>query len=134
MNLINILFVCDEARHRSRTASRFVNKLFNKYFKSDYAGINDNADKKLTGKILDSASIVFVMKEYQAEHIRKMFGYTGKIINLNIGDVGKGEKTIELFLKKSIMKWCADYIEERTIIGRVAKTFRNVLSDYIHNA
>lgn len=82
---MNILFVCTYNRHRSLTAEHILKNKPN--YKARSVGTSLRSRRKITGKDIDWADIVFVMESKHEEIIRERFSsqITGKqIICLNI--------------------------------------------------
>ena len=99
---MNVLFVCNQNKHRSKTAE-FV---FKKDFNVKSAGL-------FSGKILDSsllkwADTVFVMEEFQREEIAKKFPkeyFSKRIICLDIDDsYSYGQSKLIELLKEKVGK------------------------------
>ena len=81
---MNVLFVCNQNRHRSRTAE----ELFKDKFNVKSAGLFGG--KLLDEKMLFWADVVCVMEDFQREEIGKRFPgmyLRKKIISLEIPDV-----------------------------------------------
>ena len=82
---MNILFVCNQGKYRSKTAQ----ELFAKKHNTESAGIYSE-ENPLTKEKINQAEIIFVMEEHQRKEIAKRFPkeyMTKKIICLNIKDV-----------------------------------------------
>ena len=81
---MKILFICNQNKHRSKTAE----KIFSEKFETKSAGLyNENP---LTEKQLSWADLVIVMEDHQRSEIAKRFPeiYLQKrILSLNIPDV-----------------------------------------------
>ena len=81
---MNILFVCNQNRNRSKTAA----EIFKDKFNTKSAGLY--ADKPLSEDELSWADLVFVMEDFQRTEISKRFpeSYLKKqIISLDIPDI-----------------------------------------------
>jgi len=79
---MNILFICNLGRNRSRTAADILKDEYN----TDYAGIYDNL---ITKKQVQWADVIIVMEDAQRKEIARRFPieYLKKrIICLNIDD------------------------------------------------
>ncbi len=81
---MKILFICNQNKHRSKTAE----KIFSEKFETKSAGLyNENP---LTEKQLSWADLVIVMEDHQRSEIAKRFPKTymqKRILSLNIPDV-----------------------------------------------
>ena len=80
---MKILFVCNQNKHRSKTAE----EIFKNEFETKSAGLYN--DKPLTEKELIWADVVMVMEEEQRTEISKRFpkSYLQKrVLSLNISD------------------------------------------------
>lgn len=85
------LFICNQGKHRSKTAS----ELFN----GEYVGIYSE-EKPLTKELLDKSTIIYVFEEHQRKFIAENFPkqyLSKKIVCLDIPDIYNymDEKLIE---------------------------------------
>jgi predicted protein tyrosine phosphatase len=64
---MKVLFVCSMARLRSKTASDCLG------YDSEYAGLDSNADVKLSQDMLDNADTVVCMETSHKTKLRKKF-------------------------------------------------------------
>jgi predicted protein tyrosine phosphatase len=81
---MNVLFVCNQGRHRSRTAA----ELFRGRYATRYAGLYN--DRPVTERELAWADLVVVMEEFQRTELSERFpkAYLKKrIISLGIPDI-----------------------------------------------
>jgi len=81
---MNILFVCNQNKNRSKTAA----EIFKDKFNTKSAGLY--ADKPISENELSWADLVFVMEDFQRTEISKRFpeSYLKKqIISLDIPDI-----------------------------------------------
>ena len=83
----HVLFVCSQNRLRSPTAE----KIFAEFpgIEVASAGIEDDAEAKLTRELVAWADIIFVMEEWHRKQLSKKFGDDlegKKIVCLNIPD------------------------------------------------
>jgi len=79
---MNLLFICNLGKHRSRTAAEILANEYN----TDYAGLYQNF---VTEKQVEWADIIFVMEDFQRKIISERFPklYLKKrILCLNIMD------------------------------------------------
>ncbi len=76
-----ILFVCNQGKHRSRTASELVEN-------SKYAGIFSQK-RPVTKELVKWADKIYVFTEMQKEHLKARFPsvYGKSLINLKIPDI-----------------------------------------------
>ena len=99
---MKLLFVCNQNKHRSKTAEH----LFGKQFTARSAGLFNKTP--LTKTELRWADIVFVMEDHQRTEIAKRFPgeYMQKrIISLNIPDIySYGQPELVRLLKSRITK------------------------------
>jgi predicted protein tyrosine phosphatase len=82
--VMRLLFVCNQGKHRSKTAEM----LFKDRFETESAGLFSN--NPVTEKQISAADTVFVMEDWQRTELSKRFPkqYIQKrIISLNIPDV-----------------------------------------------
>jgi len=80
---MRILFLCNQGKHRSRTAA----ELFSKAFETQYAGLYGN---EVTAQQLAWADLILVMEDHQRTELSKRFPklYGQKrILCLDIPDV-----------------------------------------------
>ena len=81
---MNVLFVCNQGKHRSKTAA----EIFSSLFDTRYAGLF--SEQAVTSQDLEWAELIFVMEEFQRSEIAKRFPeqYLKKqILVLSIPDV-----------------------------------------------
>ncbi|MEK6939419.1 MAG: phosphotyrosine protein phosphatase [Nanoarchaeota archaeon] len=81
---MNALFICNQNKHRSKTAEL----LFQERFNAKSAGLHGG--KPITKKELEWADIVFVMEEEQRHELAKRFPsqyMCKRILNLDIPDI-----------------------------------------------
>lgn len=81
---MKVLFVCNQNKHRSKTAEA----MFSSDFETRSAGLY--SEKPLTKKQLSWADLVVVMEDAQREEIAKRFPseyMQKKILSLNIPDI-----------------------------------------------
>ncbi len=82
---MRVLFVCNQGRHRSRTAA----ELFHGRFQTRYAGVYSE-ERPVTAALLSWADVVVVMEDHQRQEISEQFPkeYGQKrILSLDIPDV-----------------------------------------------
>lgn len=84
----NILFICSQNKLRSPTAEQIYSK------KEDIrvlsAGLNNDAENKVSGEFLEWADTIFVMEKVHLNRLRKNFGRflnSQRIICLDIPDI-----------------------------------------------
>ena len=80
---MRILFICNQARHRSPTAA----KLFSAKYETKYAGLYN--EPSVTQKELDWADVIAVMEDEQRIEISKRFPrtyLTKQIVTMHISD------------------------------------------------
>jgi len=80
---MKVLFICNQGKHRSKTAA----EIFTDKFETRYAGIYENV---ITNKELDWADLAIVMEDHQRKFIAENFGkqYMKKrILCLDIPDI-----------------------------------------------
>ncbi|MBO6523162.1 MAG: hypothetical protein JJ971_04990 [Balneolaceae bacterium] len=84
----NVLFICSQNKLRSPTAEQVYSK------RSDInvlsAGLNNDAENKVSGELLEWAETIFVMEKAHLNRLRKNFGTylnSQKIICLDIPDI-----------------------------------------------
>ncbi len=99
---MNVLFICNQNKHRSKTAEG----LFKGLFKTASAGLFN--EKPLTRQQLQWADVVFVMEESQRKEIAQRFPgeyLQKKIISLDIPDIYyyNQPQLIELLKKKVVL-------------------------------
>ncbi|HLD15019.1 MAG TPA: phosphotyrosine protein phosphatase [Candidatus Nanoarchaeia archaeon] len=81
---MKVLFICNQGKHRSRTAS----DIFKDRFETNYAGLF--SENPVTEKQLSWADLIVVMEDFQRTEISKRFPkqYIKKrILSLDIADV-----------------------------------------------
>lgn len=97
---MKILFICNQGRHRSKTAA----EIFKSDSETDYAGLY--ADKPVTKEQMLWADIVVVMEEEQRAELAKRFPtlYLEKrILNFNITDIyNYGNENLQILLKQKM--------------------------------
>jgi predicted protein tyrosine phosphatase len=85
--LKHILFICGANRLRSPTAEQIFSKLLN--IETDSAGLNAEADQRVSSEQIEWADIIFVMEKSQRVKLAKQFRkyLNGKrVISLDIPD------------------------------------------------
>jgi predicted protein tyrosine phosphatase len=96
---MRLLFVCNQGRHRSRTAA----ELLSKEHETRYRGIYDNP---LTAEDLTWADAVFVMEDHQRQEIAERFPkeyLRARIITLGVPDAySYGQPELIAVLRKRI--------------------------------
>lgn len=97
---MKVLFVCNQNKHRSKTAAY----IFKNNFEVKSAGLF--AGNILNSKDLNWADVVFVMENFQREEIAKKFPkeyFAKKIVSLNIDDsYSYGQSKLIELLKKRV--------------------------------
>lgn len=84
MILMKTLFICNQNKHRSKTAE----ELFKDRFETKSAGLYN--ERPVTSKQIDWADTIFVMEEFQREEIMKRFprqAMQKRILCLQISDI-----------------------------------------------
>lgn len=66
------LFVCGKARMRSPTAADIAARYPN--VETDFAGLSNDADEKLSSEHIDWADTIFVMERRQKKRLTALFG------------------------------------------------------------
>ena len=87
MPLKKILFICSMNRWRSPTAEHIFAQ--HPGLETSSAGTNHNADNPVTGELIETADIIFVMEKTHKAKLTKHFSTSlkgKKIICLNIPD------------------------------------------------
>ena len=82
---MNLLFVCNQAKHRSRTAAEIYQDDHN----TSFAGVYSE-ERPVTKKLLAETDTVFFMEESQRTIVTKQFpklSMQKRLITLNIPDV-----------------------------------------------
>ena len=82
--MVHILFICNQGRHRSKTAA----ELFQKEFSTQYAGLY--AEKPLSENQMAWADVVVVMEDFQRQELVKRFpklALQKRVITLDVPDV-----------------------------------------------
>lgn len=85
--MTNALFICGKARMRSPTAADIVARWGG--FGTDFAGLSNDADERLSVEHIEWADTIFVMERRQKTRLSQLFGGTLKgkrVICLNIPD------------------------------------------------
>ncbi len=80
---MNVLFVCNQGKHRSRAAA----EIFSDSFSTQYAGVFNNF---VTKEKIEWADTVVLMEEFQREELKQVFPeafLTKKIFTAGIPDV-----------------------------------------------
>ncbi|PIN74531.1 phosphotyrosine protein phosphatase [Candidatus Woesearchaeota archaeon CG10_big_fil_rev_8_21_14_0_10_37_12] len=80
---MKLLFICNQGKHRSKTAEC----LFKKEFQTDSAGLY--SEKLVTQDQLEWADIIFVMEDFQRKELIKRFPETclhKRLLTMNISD------------------------------------------------
>ncbi|WP_420585193.1 phosphotyrosine protein phosphatase [Ruegeria sp.] len=83
----NVLFICGKARMRSPTAADIVAKWPS--YRTDFAGLSQDADEKVSTEHIDWADVIIVMDGRQKKRLSDQFGgciRDTKIIVLGIPD------------------------------------------------
>lgn len=86
--MTNALFICGKARMRSPTAADLVANWPG--IATDFAGLSNDADEKLTAEHIAWADVIFVMDSRQAKRLTQLFGpwlRTKRVVTLHIPDV-----------------------------------------------
>ena len=84
----NILFICSQNKLRSPTAEQVYSKREDLNVLS--AGLNNDAEEKVSGELLEWAETIFVMEKTHLNRLRKNFGRylnSQKVICLDIPDI-----------------------------------------------
>ena len=84
----NILFICSQNKLRSPTAEQVYSKRDDLNVLS--AGLNNDAEEKVSRELLDWAETIFVMEKAHLNRLRKNFGgylNSQKVICLDIPDI-----------------------------------------------
>ena len=99
---MKILFICNQNKHRSKTAEH----LFSKQFETRSAGLFSL--KPVTEKELLWADVILVMEDHQRTEIAKRFPkayMSRRIVSLGISDVySYGQPALVKVLKAKVMK------------------------------
>ena len=85
--MVKVLFICGKARMRSPTAADLVAKWSG--VESDFAGLSNDADEKLSAEQIAWADQIFVMERRQLARLKSMFGRElrdKRVRSLNIPD------------------------------------------------
>jgi predicted protein tyrosine phosphatase len=85
--MTHALFICGKARMRSPTAAEIAGAWDD--VTTDFAGLSNDADEKVSVEQLDWADIIFVMEARQARRLKRLFPahLRGKrVVTLNIPD------------------------------------------------
>ncbi len=85
--MTNVLFICGKARMRSPTAADILARWPG--IDTDFAGISNDADEKLSLEQIQWADMVFVMERRQKKRLRNQFGPNKaglKLVSLDIPD------------------------------------------------
>ena len=83
----NILFICGKARKRSPTAAEVASKLLD--MPTDFAGLSNDADERLSSEQIEWADIVVVMEKQQRSRLSRQFSSSlggKKLVCLDIPD------------------------------------------------
>ena len=81
---MNLLFVCNQARHRSKTAA----ELFQNSHNTSFAGVYSE-ERPVTKKLLAEADTVFFMEESQRTIVTKQFpklSMQKRLVTLDVPD------------------------------------------------
>lgn len=83
---MNILFICTENIHRSKTAEETFKHMEQHQFQS--AGTSSTATQAIDDKLIAWADMIFVMEKHHANRIHKKhpLSKTKRMINLDIED------------------------------------------------
>ena len=104
MNAPNLLFVCNAAQNRSRTAAEMYGGM--------YAGICSD-ERPVTEELLRWADSVCVFEKVQADWIRERFpGFFTKVVNLDLPDIYDYDVPILRRDIKEKMKACGVSVSE----------------------
>ncbi len=85
--MTRILFICGKARMRSPTAAQIVGEIDG--VETDFAGLSQDADERLSPEQLDWADLVVVMEKRQLARLKRPFkaALKGKrVVSLDIPD------------------------------------------------
>jgi len=85
--MTNALFICGKARMRSPTAADLVANWLG--IVSDFAGLSNDADERLSAEQILWADIVFVMEKRHAKRLNDLYGALlrdKRVIMLNVPD------------------------------------------------
>ncbi len=100
---MNVLFVCNQNKHRSKTAE----ELFKEEFNTKSAGLYN--PRPINAKDLSWADLVFVMEEEQRQELAKRFPqlYLQKrILSLEIPDeYTYGDPQLKRLLRRKVGEW-----------------------------
>ena len=104
MNMSNLLFVCNAAQNRSRTAAEMYGGM--------YAGIRSD-ERPVTEELLRWADRVCVFGKDQASWIREKFpAFYSKVVNLDLPDIYDYDVPILRRDIKEKMKACGVSVPE----------------------
>jgi len=99
---MNLLFICNQGRNRSRTAA----EIYSKEYSTEYAGFYSSSKSLILKKpMLNKADAIFVMEQNHIDHLAQYYPeyYLEKrIINLDIPDIYcyNQPELVELLKKK----------------------------------
>ncbi|TAL52231.1 MAG: phosphotyrosine protein phosphatase [Nanoarchaeota archaeon] len=100
MMIMKVLFICNQNKHRSKTAEEF----FKDKFETKSAGLY--SEKPVNNKQIEWADVVLVMEEEQRAELAKRFPkeyMKKKIISLNVPDIYRyNQPELILSLKSKI--------------------------------
>lgn len=85
--MTHILFICGKARKRSPTAAEVASALCG--VRTDFAGLSNDADERLSAEQIEWANLIAVMEKAQLARLTRQFGplIKGKrVVCLNIPD------------------------------------------------
>lgn len=101
---MNLLFVCNQGQHRSRTAA----ELFAGEHQTAYGGIY-SYDKPVEADLLDWSELIFVMEDHQREWLAENYPrqmQKKRVITLQIPDVYQYNSTeLRRVLMKEVFGW-----------------------------
>ena len=104
MSAQNLLFVCNAAQNRSRTAAEMYDGM--------YAGIRSD-ERPVTEVLLRWADSICVFEKAQADWIRERFpGFYHKVVNLDLPDIYDYDVPILRRDIKEKMKACGVFVPE----------------------
>ncbi len=82
-----VLIICDKARMRSPTAADIYAQ--QGHVETDFSGLSNDADEKLSSEQIEWADVIYVMEQRQKKRLTSLFGSLLKnkrIICLNVPD------------------------------------------------
>ncbi len=81
------LFICGKARMRSPTAADICANRTG--VETDFAGLSNDADEKLSSEHIEWADVIYVMEQRQKKRLISLFGSmlkTKRVVCLNVPD------------------------------------------------